>query len=271
MDEQDGNYDYRWVLTVPRRRWNDYLLTVDLPDSHVKEHVSNIGTDDPDHVLYDAVLDIWTRVYRMQSGVNPFAARRSYQNDFDWDSIPDLDDTDPTPPRGIPRVDKNLFAEAARDVSKSVTGVVSLADYQEEEDDRGVTVMLTDGTEFDLDIESTRPKQTVVRDRAASRREGSRVRHGAHRRLLGNLRRRRLIAQPPHRWVLVCPWSGAEACAPLYHLRHGPTSFVVNRPGLGEGFHSLTGTLGGYVRQKPTKSNGPSTLKCPDPAASRTT
>ena len=155
MEEEDvdGGYDYRWVLTIPKDAWGDYLLTVELPDSHVKEHVSRIGTDNPDHVLYDFVLDVWTRAYRMQSGVNPFAARRSYQNDFDWDSIPDLDDTDPTPPHGIPRVDKNPFAEAARDVSKSVTGVVSLADYQEEEDDRGVTVVLTDGTEFDLDIE----------------------------------------------------------------------------------------------------------------------
>ena len=38
-------------------------------------------------------------------------------------------------------------------------------------------------------------------------------------------------------------------CTP-YHLLMAQTTFVVNRPGWEKCFHSLTGTLGGYVRQK---------------------
>jgi hypothetical protein len=75
MEEVDGNFDYRWVCTIHKDAWVKFLTdeSNNLPLGHVKEHVS---AGDPD--LYEAMLDVWTRMYRLQTGM---LAPRGFQSD----------------------------------------------------------------------------------------------------------------------------------------------------------------------------------------------
>jgi hypothetical protein len=64
--------DYRFHLDIPRFVWGEYLVTASQNidyDSHVKESVCRVGTVNADTDLYEAMLDIWQTLYRLQSGV----------------------------------------------------------------------------------------------------------------------------------------------------------------------------------------------------------
>jgi hypothetical protein len=135
--ETVGNYDYRWVLTVPRDTWNSYLITVELPTGHVKEHVSRVDTDSPDQEMYTAMLDIWTRMYRLQSGVKrKFGEPTLWGDDIydskEWqdyiDGVNERQRIKRADPFADPRFDRafrptpkpNPFVEAARNVQSAV-------------------------------------------------------------------------------------------------------------------------------------------------------
>ena len=85
MAESGGQFDYRWHLDVARGEWVDYLVesAMDIDyTSHAKEAMTRGGQD---REMYSALLDVWTTMYRLQTGVKEV-------DEFGWDDDDEVSD-----------------------------------------------------------------------------------------------------------------------------------------------------------------------------------